>query len=131
MGQGGNQLSAWNTKDERTEGMTGVTGQSGLNRRGNVHRTTGETDVRVTLGLDGSGRCTVNTGVPFLDHMLHQLASHGLIDLEISAKGDTHIDDHHTILNHICGQKFRHSKSNNNNISLFCKFSKILSMTMS
>ena len=76
--------------------MTGVVGQGGLNRRGNVHRTTGETDVRVTLGLDGSGSCTVNTGVAFLDHMLHQLASHGLIDLEISAKGDTHIDDHHT-----------------------------------
>ncbi len=65
-------------------------------RTGSIHRVTGETDVRVTLGLDGSGRCTVNTGVAFLDHMLHQLASHGLIDLEISAKGDTHIDDHHT-----------------------------------
>ena len=65
-------------------------------RTGTIHRVTGETDVRVTLGLDGSGRCTVNTGVAFLDHMLHQLASHGLIDLEISAKGDTHIDDHHT-----------------------------------
>ena len=76
--------------------MTGVVGQSGLNRLGNVHRTTGETDVRVTLGRDGSGRCTVNTGVPFLDHMLHQISSHGLIDMEISAKGDTHIDDHHT-----------------------------------
>ena len=65
-------------------------------RTGTIHRVTGETDVRVTLGLDGSGRCTVNTGVAFLDHMLHQLASHGLIDLEISAKGDTHIDDHNT-----------------------------------
>ena len=96
MGQEGNQLSAWNTENERTEGMTGVVGQSGLNRRGTVHRTTGETDVRVSLGLDGAGHCQVNTGVPFLDHMLHQLASHGLIDLEISAKGDTHIDDHHT-----------------------------------
>jgi imidazoleglycerol-phosphate dehydratase len=68
----------------------------GLERVGTIHRVTGETDVRVTLGLDGSGHCTVNTGVPFLDHMLHQLASHGLIDLEIRAKGDTHIDDHHT-----------------------------------
>ena len=65
-------------------------------RTGSIHRVTGETDVRVSLGLDGSGRCEVNTGVPFLDHMLHQLASHGLVDLEISAKGDTHIDDHHT-----------------------------------
>ncbi|WP_370593315.1 imidazoleglycerol-phosphate dehydratase HisB [Synechococcus sp. BSF8S] len=65
-------------------------------RSGSIHRVTGETDVRVRLGLDGRGRCQVSTGVPFLDHMLHQLASHGLLDLEISAEGDTHIDDHHT-----------------------------------
>ena len=65
-------------------------------RRGEVHRVTGETDVQVRLDLDGSGDCTVSTGVPFLDHMLHQISSHGLIDLEIRATGDTHIDDHHT-----------------------------------
>lgn len=65
-------------------------------RTGSIHRVTGETDVRVSLGLDGNGRCEVNTGVPFLDHMLHQISSHGLIDLEIKAVGDTHIDDHHT-----------------------------------
>ncbi len=65
-------------------------------RTGTIHRVTGETDVRVELNLDGSGRCQASTGVPFLDHMLHQIASHGLIDLEIQATGDTHIDDHHT-----------------------------------
>ena len=65
-------------------------------RTGTIHRVTGETDVNVTLGLDGSGRCTVNTGVPFLDHLLHPISCHGLIDLEIKALGDTHIDDHHT-----------------------------------
>jgi imidazoleglycerol-phosphate dehydratase len=65
-------------------------------RTGEIHRVTGETDVRVQLNLDGTGRCQVSTGVPFLDHMLHQLASHGLLDLEVSAEGDTHIDDHHT-----------------------------------
>lgn len=65
-------------------------------RSGSIHRVTGETDVRVTLGLDGSGVCSVSTGVPFLDHMLHQISSHGLIDLDIHAVGDTHIDDHHT-----------------------------------
>ncbi|MFL0783590.1 MAG: imidazoleglycerol-phosphate dehydratase HisB [Prochlorococcus sp.] len=65
-------------------------------RLGDVHRVTGETDVRVCLGLDGSGQCNVATGVPFLDHMLHQLSSHGLLDLEITASGDIHIDDHHT-----------------------------------
>ena len=68
----------------------------GLERVGTIHRITGETDVRVTLGLDGSGHCQVNTGVAFLDHMLHQISSHGMIDLEIQAKGDIHIDDHHT-----------------------------------
>jgi len=68
----------------------------GPDRVGSVHRVTGETDVRVKLNLDGNGRCQVATGVPFLDHMLHQLSSHGLVDLEISAAGDTHIDDHHT-----------------------------------
>ena len=65
-------------------------------RRGEIHRHTGETDVRVRLDLDGSGCCQVATGVPFLDHMLQQLSSHGLLDLEISAVGDTHIDDHHS-----------------------------------
>ena len=65
-------------------------------RTGDIHRVTGETDVRVRLGLDGIGKCKVNTGVAFLDHMLNQISSHGLIDLEISAQGDTHIDDHHT-----------------------------------
>ena len=65
-------------------------------RTGEIHRVTGETEVRVLLNLDGSGQCAVATGVPFLDHMLHQLASHGLLDLRISAVGDTHIDDHHT-----------------------------------
>jgi imidazoleglycerol-phosphate dehydratase len=65
-------------------------------RCGEVHRQTGETDVRVRLCLDGTGQCQVATGVPFLDHMLHQISSHGLLDLEINASGDTHIDDHHT-----------------------------------
>ena len=52
-------------------------------RTGTIHRVTGETDVRVSLNLDGTGRCQASTGVPFLDHMLHQISSHGLIDLAI------------------------------------------------
>lgn len=65
-------------------------------RQGTISRTTGETDVQVSLNLDGTGRCNAHTGIPFLDHMLHQIASHGLIDLDVQAKGDLDIDDHHT-----------------------------------
>jgi imidazoleglycerol-phosphate dehydratase len=65
-------------------------------RSASVSRTTGETDVQVSLNLDGQGHCSASTGVPFLDHMLHQISSHGLIDLEVRAKGDWEIDDHHT-----------------------------------
>ncbi len=65
-------------------------------RTASVSRKTGETDVYVSLNLDGTGNCTAATGIPFLDHMLHQISSHGLIDLEVRAKGDIEIDDHHT-----------------------------------
>ncbi|PZO12254.1 MAG: imidazoleglycerol-phosphate dehydratase HisB [Leptolyngbya foveolarum] len=65
-------------------------------RFASVSRTTNETDVQVTLNVDGTGKCTADTGIPFLDHMLHQIASHGLFDLEVRATGDIEIDDHHT-----------------------------------
>ena len=65
-------------------------------RTASVSRTTGETDVRVELNIDGTGKCSADTGVPFLDHMLHQISSHGLIDLNVKATGDIEIDDHHT-----------------------------------
>lgn len=65
-------------------------------RTASVSRTTGETDVYVSLNLDGVGNCSASTGIPFLDHMLHQISSHGLIDLEVRATGDLEIDDHHT-----------------------------------
>ncbi|KGG16646.1 MULTISPECIES: imidazoleglycerol-phosphate dehydratase HisB [unclassified Prochlorococcus] len=67
-----------------------------LHRQGSIHRITNETDVNVQVNLDGSGKNKISSGIAFLDHMLHQLSSHGLIDLEVIAKGDTHIDDHHT-----------------------------------
>lgn len=67
-----------------------------LSRTASVSRTTKETDVAVTVNLDGKGKCIADTGIPFLDHMLQQIASHGLIDLEVKATGDIEIDDHHT-----------------------------------
>ncbi len=65
-------------------------------RIASLRRTTQETDVQVTINLDGTGVCKAATGIPFLDHMLHQIASHGLIDLDIQASGDLDVDDHHT-----------------------------------
>ena len=66
-------------------------------RRASLSRETAETRVAVTLDLDGTGRHACRTGVGFFDHMLDQLARHSLIDLDITAEGDTHIDDHHTV----------------------------------
>ncbi|MSO73181.1 MAG: imidazoleglycerol-phosphate dehydratase HisB [Rhodospirillaceae bacterium] len=65
-------------------------------RQANVERKTKETQIKVTVGLDGTGRYSVATGIGFLDHMLEQLSRHSLIDLTVEAKGDTHIDFHHT-----------------------------------
>jgi imidazoleglycerol-phosphate dehydratase len=62
-----------------------------------VIRTTSETDISVSLNLDGSGNASFDTGVPFLEHMLDQIARHGVMDLDIKARGDLHIDDHHTV----------------------------------
>jgi imidazoleglycerol-phosphate dehydratase len=66
-------------------------------RTASVERSTRETQIRVSLNLDGSGASRFDTGIPFLEHMLEQVARHGLIDLDIQASGDRHIDDHHTV----------------------------------
>lgn len=66
-------------------------------RKIKVTRNTLETQISVEVNLDGSGHAKLNTGIPFLDHMLDQIARHGMIDLEIEAKGDLHIDAHHTV----------------------------------
>jgi len=67
------------------------------NRRATIERTTTETAVKVDLTLDGTGRGQIKTTLPFLDHMLTLLAKHGFFDLTVQAKGDTEIDDHHTV----------------------------------
>ncbi len=66
-------------------------------RAAEVERKTKETEVRIALNLDGSGRAQINTGVAFLDHMLELFTRHGLFDLEITCRGDLHIDDHHSV----------------------------------
>lgn len=66
-------------------------------RTATIHRKTNETEIKVSLNLDGTGKATLNTGVGFFDHMLHHVAVHGLFDLSIEAQGDLHIDAHHTV----------------------------------
>ncbi|MGI9049387.1 MAG: imidazoleglycerol-phosphate dehydratase HisB [Rubrobacteraceae bacterium] len=68
-----------------------------MTRSGSAERKTGETSVRVNLELDGEGKTEIATGVGFLDHLLHLLAHHSGMDLEVEAKGDTWVDDHHTV----------------------------------
>ena len=66
-------------------------------RKATVTRNTIESQITITVNLDGTGKSNLDTPVPFLNHMLDQVARHGLIDLDIKASGDTHIDDHHTV----------------------------------
>lgn len=68
-----------------------------MNRSAEIVRHTRETRIRVRVDLDGSGNARLATGIPFLEHMLDQVARHGLIDLEVDAEGDLHIDAHHTV----------------------------------
>jgi len=80
-----------------------------IERIAELARTTRETDIRLRLVLDGSGSWQVATGVPFLDHMLSHVAVHGLFDLEVTCRGDTIIDDHHSVedIGIVLGQAFR------------------------
>lgn len=66
-------------------------------RQAQIERNTLETKIKVSVNLDGTGKADLKTGIPFLEHMLDQIARHGLIDLTIEADGDNHIDDHHTV----------------------------------
>jgi imidazoleglycerol-phosphate dehydratase len=66
-------------------------------RKAEVERNTNETQIQVSVNLDGDGNCKLETGVPFLEHMLDQVGRHGLMDIEIIAQGDLHIDAHHTV----------------------------------
>ena len=72
-------------------------GSSGKPRTARVSRKTAETEIEVSIDLDGTGRFEISTGVGFFDHMLAQLSRHSLIDMTVEARGDLHIDDHHTV----------------------------------
>ncbi|WP_130470886.1 imidazoleglycerol-phosphate dehydratase HisB [Candidatus Magnetaquicoccus inordinatus] len=90
-------------------------------RTAHVERKTQETEVRATVNLDGNGLSSIDTGSPFLDHMLDQLARHGLFDIEITARGDTHIDDHHTVedVGITLGEAFRQALGDKRGIARF------------
>jgi imidazoleglycerol-phosphate dehydratase len=66
-------------------------------RKATIERETGETKIALTLNLDGTGNATIDTGIPFYDHMLHAFAKHGRFDLELGCEGDLDVDDHHTV----------------------------------
>lgn len=87
-------------------------------RIASVSRDTLETQITVSINLDGTGQFTCDTGVPFLEHMLEQIARHGLVDLDIKAKGDLHIDDHHTVedIGITLGQAFAQALDNKKGI---------------
>ena len=95
-----------------------------LRRQAEINRKTNETDISVFLDIDGNGNSEIETGVPFLDHMLHQISSHGLFDLKIKAHGDIEIDDHHTNedVGIALGKAFSKSLGNRKGINRFGHF---------
>jgi imidazoleglycerol-phosphate dehydratase len=86
-----------NSSSNSLAGSVANPGAEFARRSATIERNTNETQIAVALDLDGSGRAELDTGVPFLDHMLDQVARHGMFDLTVRAKGDLHIDGHHTV----------------------------------
>jgi imidazoleglycerol-phosphate dehydratase len=92
-----------------------------MDRKGRVERKTKETDIKVELELDGSGKAEVETGMPFLNHMLDSFSRHGLFDLKLRAKGDIEVDYHHTVedVGLALGQAFKESLGDKHGIRRF------------
>lgn len=86
-----------NDSSRKTARNTGKAGKDAAARRAEIRRQTNETNIDLSLDLDGAGQAKVKTGIGFFDHMLDLLARHSLIDLDIQAKGDLHVDAHHTV----------------------------------
>ena len=103
-------------------------------RRSNISRTTGETKIELALDIDGTGKHEITTGVPFFDHMLTQIAVHGLFDLKLHAQGDLEIDPHHTIEDTglALGQAFREALGDRRGIvrmaSAYCPMDESLAL---
>lgn len=93
----------------------------GLVREAQIIRQTNETDIGMAINLDGNGQSKIGTGIGFLDHMLDQIARHGLFDLDIRAKGDTHVDGHHTVedVGIAMGQAFKEALGDRRGINRF------------
>jgi imidazoleglycerol-phosphate dehydratase len=103
-----------------------------MERQSTVHRRTAETDIQVSLDLDGGGVYTVQTGIPFLDHMLSMVARHGFFDLEVSASGDLDVDYHHTVEDvGIClGQAFHQAMGSKQGLRRYAEASVPLEETL-
>ena len=95
-----------------------MTGKTANKRSAKVTRATKETDIRLELTIEGEGKCSVSTGIPFMDHMLTLMAAHGFFDLTLNAKGDIEIDDHHTIedIGIVLGEAFNKALSDRKGI---------------
>jgi imidazoleglycerol-phosphate dehydratase len=106
-------------KAHSTEGVKSTSDKAP--RTANVERKTRETAIKLTLKLDGAGNSTIQTGVPFLDHMLESFARHGFFDLKVEAQGDLHIDDHHTVedVGIVLGRAFREALGDRGGIRRF------------
>ena len=93
-------------------------------RQAQIHRKTKETDIRAKINLDGKGKANVSTGIPFLDHMIEALAKHGLFDIDLKAKGDLHIDSHHTNedVGIVLGEAFKKALGDMRSIRRFADF---------
>jgi imidazoleglycerol-phosphate dehydratase len=103
-----------------------------MERRSHIHRRTAETDITVSLDLDGSGIHTIHTGIPFLDHMLSMIARHGFFDLDVHAEGDLAVDYHHTVEDvGIClGQAFSQAMGNKQGMRRYASASVPLEETL-
>lgn len=109
------------TKSSTLQVASSPTPAAQPSRTAEIARKTRETDIKLSLRLDGSGTSAIKTGVPFLDHMLESFARHGFFDLKVEAQGDVHIDDHHTVedVGIVLGRAFREALGDRSGIRRF------------